>query len=507
MTDTRIILPIVVHLIIAIVLIFSWRKVIAQRVISVLGNLVMVSISAALFAHVWRSGSILTMQAGNWEAPFGITLVADVFSSIMVLLASLSGLAVSIFSTAGISEARIKYGYFPILHLLLMGLNGAFLTGDIFNLYVWFEIIIIASFVLMTLGGKKPQIEGAINYVVMNLLASVIFLTAIAILYGLTGSLNMADLSLKMALIENRGLVHVTALMFFVAFGIKSAVFPLYFWLPSSYHTPPSAIGAIFGGLLTKVGIYALLRVFTIIFIPSPFMSQVLAVVAIMTLLTGSFGVFIQRDLRKMFSYLIVCHIGYMIAGISMYTTIALTGALFYLIHDIIIKTNLFLVGGVIHKIKGTLSLDSLGGMYSGYPKLSLLMAVVLFSLVGIPPLSGFWPKIYFFEAGFNTDSYLLMLAIIVASIMTLFVVGRLWVEVFWQEIPLKGIAKRDLFKEMSLQGKSLLVIPVLLLAIVSLYIGFFAENIIAVSSQIADELIDTSFYIEAVLGPEDTRP
>lgn len=507
MTDNKIILPVIAHLIVAVVLIFLWRKAKSQRIFSVVGNVIIAGITVFLFAKVWDSRTILTMQAGSWEAPFGITLVADVFSSTMVLLASLSGVAVSIFSTAGISEARIKYGYFPILHLLLMGLNGAFLTGDIFNLYVWFEIIIIASFVLMTLGGKKPQIEGAINYVVMNLLASVIFLTAIAILYGLTGSLNIADLSLKIALIENRGLVHVTALMFFVAFGIKSAVFPLYFWLPSSYHTPPSAIGAVFGGLLTKVGIYALLRVFTIVFVPSPFISQVLGVVAIMTLLTGSFGVFIQRDLRKMFSYLIVCHIGYMIAGMSMYTAVALTGVLFYLVHDIIIKTNLFLVGGVIHKIKGTLNMDSLGGMYSGYPKLSLLMAVVFFSLVGIPPLSGFWPKLFFFEAGFATHSYVLMLAIIVASFMTLYVVGRLWVEVFWREAAYKEIGKQDVFKEMSVRGKSLLVIPVLLLATVSLYIGFFAENVILVSQHIATELMDTSFYIEAVLGPVESRP
>lgn len=505
MNDSTIILPIVAHLLVGVLLIMLWKKVIAQRILSVFGNIVILAIGISLFVRTWDAG-ILTMQAGSWKAPFGITLVADVFSSTMVLLAGISGLAVSIFSTAGISEARMKYGYFPILHFLLMGLNGAFLTGDVFNLYVWFEIIIIASFVLMTLGGKKPQIEGAINYVVMNLLASVIFLTAIAILYGLTGSLNLADLAGKIERIENQGLVHVTALMFFVAFGIKSAVFPLYFWLPSSYHTPPSAISAIFAGLLTKVGVYAMLRVFTLIFTPSPFISQVLGVVAVMTLITGSFGVIIQRDLRKIFSWLIVCHIGYMIAGMSMYTTVALTGVLYYMIHDIIIKTNLFLVGGVIHKIKGTLNMDSLGGMYSGYPILSLLMAIVFFSLAGIPPLSGFWPKIYLFEAGFNTASYGLLLAIIVASFITLYVVGRLWVEVFWREGPIKGTEKEDFFKILPVAGKVRLVLPVVILATVSLYIGFFAENVVAVSGRIARELLDPSLYIEAVMGPEALR-
>jgi multicomponent Na+:H+ antiporter subunit D len=506
MTDNAIILSIILHLLAAVVLLFLWGRLTAQRIISVLGNILILFAGIWMFTKVWQSG-IRTMQAGNWEAPFGITLVADVFSSAMVLLAGVAGVAVSVFSTAGISDSRIRYGYFPILHLLLMGLNGAFLTGDVFNLYVWFEIIIISSFVLMTLGGKKPQIEGAINYVVMNLLASVIFLTAIAILYGLTGSLNMADLSGRMALVENQGLVHITALMFFVAFGIKSAVFPLYFWLPSSYHTPPSAIAAIFGGLLTKVGIYALLRVFSIIFVPSEFIFDVLSFVAVMTLLTGSFGVFIQRDLRKMFSYLIVCHIGYMIAGMSIFTAVALTGVLFYLIHDIVIKTNIFLIGGIIHKIKGTLNMDSLGGMYSGYPRLSLLMGVAFFSLVGIPPLSGFWPKIYLFEAGFTTEAYVLILAIIVASFVTLYVMGRLWMEVFWRENPLKEIERQDFFRQMSPGGRALLVVPVVLLASVSLYIGFFAENVIAVSSHIAEELLDPSRYIEAVLGPAESEP
>src|SRR5690606_27906155 len=237
------------------------------------------------------------------------------------------------------------------------------------------------------------------KYVAMNMLASVVFLTAIAILYGLTGSLNMADLSLKIAEIENRGLVNVTALLFFVGFGIKSAVFPLYYWLPSSYHTPPSAIAAIFGGLLTKVGIYALLRFFTLIFIPSELITTVFIYIAAATLVTGALGAIVKRNMRRMFSYLIVCHIGFMIAGLGLYTEVALAGALFYLFHDIIVKTNLFLVSGIIYRIKGTMDMPKLGGLYSEYPKLSVLMGIVFFSLVGIPPLSGFWPKINLFQA------------------------------------------------------------------------------------------------------------
>src|SRR5690606_2693243 len=351
-----------------------------------------------------------------------------------------------------------------------MGLNGAFLTGDVFNLYVWFEVVIISSFVLMTLGGKKPQMESAIKYVAINMLASVVFLTAIAILYGLTGSLNMADLSLKIAEIDNRPLINVTGLLFFIGFGIKSAVFPLYFWLPSSYHTPPSSIAAIFGGLLTKMGIYALLRFFTLIIVPTEFTTNLLTYIAVATLITGALGMFVKTDFRRMFSYLIICHIGYMIAGLGMFSEVALVGALFYLFHDIIAKTNLFLIGGLIYRVKGTTSMPRLGGMYSSYPKLSFVMALVLFSIVGVPPLSGFWPKINLFQEAFQEYNYLLVISLILASFITLFVIAKMWSEVFWKPQPVLLPGERtaiNRFDSMRTFNKTLLVLPVILLAVV----------------------------------------
>lgn len=500
MIDNTIVLTIIAHLFTAILLLFFWDKVNAQRWVSVAGNIIILIFGAKLFSKTWEVG-IITMQAGGWKAPFGITLVSDGLSSTLVLLTCIAGLAISVFSTVGVSTSRIKYGYFPILHFLLMGLNGAFLTGDIFNLYVWFEVIIISSFVLMTIGGRKTQIEGAIKYVAMNLLASVIFLTAIAILYGLTGTLNMADLSIQIAKVQNRELVNVTALLFFVGFGIKSAVFPLYFWLPSSYHTPPSAIAAAFGGLLTKVGIYAMLRVFTLIFVPDEFTKNLFLVVAVATLLTGAFGAVIKHDIRKMFSYLIVCHIGYMIAGLGMFTEMAFVGVIFYMIHDIIVKTNLFLMTGIIYKIKGTVNMDKLGGLYEDYPKISILMGVILFSLVGIPPLSGFWPKIYLFQEGFLSNSYVVIGALIFASFVTLYVIARMWSEVFWKESP-DGKLQTDGLKSMKPYQRWLLVMPVVGLAGVSLFIGFGAESVILVAKHIASEMIDTTPYINAVMHP-----
>ncbi|MFC3196413.1 proton-conducting transporter membrane subunit [Parapedobacter deserti] len=502
MTDNTIIFPVITHLFIAILSLFFWGKATAQRIISVVGSVIAMVMAIALFAEVWNGG-ILTMQAANWEAPFGISFVADVFSSSMVLLASFSGLAVSIYSVTGVARSRILYGYFPIFHFLLMGLNGAFLSGDIFNLYVWFEVIIIASFVLMTLGGRKAQIEGSVKYMAMNILASAFFLTGIGILYGITGTLNMADLSLKIGALENQKLVDITAIFFVIGFGIKSAVFPLYFWLPSSYHTPPSAVAAVFGGLLTKVGIYALFRVFTLIFIPDDFISTLLIILAVFTVLTGTFGAVIKNNIRRLLSYLIVCHIGFMIGGLGMYSEVALTGALFYLFHDMVVKTNVFLIAGLIRKMRGTMNMDKLGGLYAAYPLLSLLMAIVLFSLVGIPPLSGFWPKIYLFEAGFMDGHYVLVAAIIIGSFATLYVIAKLWASVFWKNQPDMGDdpVLTDDFKPLSKFRKSLLVTPIIFLAVITLYIGLGAENIGLVVKHIAREMKDTTPYIEAVLG------
>lgn len=499
MIDNQIIATVLIHLFTAILQLAFWTKTVTQRALSIAGAAIGLVFSVSLFIKVYQ-GEILMMNAANWQAPFGIVFVADLFSSTLVLLTSIAALAVSIFSSVGVGKPRMLYGYFPIFHFLIMGLNGAFLTGDIFNLYVWFEVIIIASFVLLTLGGRKEQLEGAVKYMALNILASTFFLTGIGILYGITGTLNMADLSLKIPLVEDQSIVNLTAMFFILGFGIKSAVFPLYFWLPSSYHTPPSAVAATFGGLLTKVGLYAMFRVFTLIFIPNDFLRNVLIVLAILTILTGALGAIIKHDIRRLFSYLIVCHIGFIVGGLGLYTKIAFMGAIFYLIHDIMVKTNLFLISGLIRQLRGTLDTAKLGGLYSEYPKISLLIALVLFSLVGIPPLSGFWPKIYLFEAGFNAHNYFFIASLILASFITLYVIAKLWAEVFWKEASITE-PLTDTFGTLGLLRKTLLVLPIGILAAVTLSIGLNAEFIIQVVDRISNEMLDTTPYIKAVLG------
>jgi multicomponent Na+:H+ antiporter subunit D len=281
-------------------------------------------------------------------------------------------------------------------------------------------------------------------------------------------------------------------------------VFPLYFWLPDSYHTPPSAVAAIFGGLLTKVGVYALIRVFTLIFVGDQFIENIILIMAVLTLISGGLGALVKNNLRKVFSYLIICHIGYMVAGLGLFTEVAIAGTIFYLIHDIIVKTNLFMVSGLIFRMRGTNSIRNLGGLYADYPKLSLLIAIPLFSLVGIPPLSGFWPKISLIIAGFQAERWWVVGAIIFASLITLIVIAKVWASVVWKEkkeLPVR--LNFRYFDKLKTIRKAQMIAPMIFLSLVSLYIGFGAEHIQQVSSRVAGELMDNQQYIEAVLGKE----
>lgn len=503
MTTNFILAPILMHMFTAIVLLFFWNKVQLQKVISIVGNSIAFLLCLRLFEMTMTNGFV-TLQLGSWEAPFGITFIADTLSAIMVLLTALVSLAVGIYSTASLNVSRIKFGYFFIFHFLVMGLLGAFLTGDIFNLYVWFEVVIISSFVLLTVGGKKLQMEGAIKYVTMNMLASVIFLTAIGILYGITGTLNIADLAVKIAQVENKGLVTVTSLLFFVGFGIKSAVFPLYFWLPSAYHTPPSAIAAIFGGLLTKMGVYAMFRVFTVIFQPDHFTLVLFSVIAVLTMITGALGTINKRSFRRILSYLIVCHIGYLIAGLGLNTELAFVAVIFYLMHDVVVKSNLFMISGVITKMRETVDITRLGSLLKDYPKFSFVVALVFFSLIGIPPLSGFWPKILLFQEAFKQENYFILGALILASFVTLFVVVRIWIEAFWKESPKPITEEVDHFEPFSYSGKIALIVPIVGLAAVSVFIGLNANGFIKLSEKAAYEMKHPEIYIENVLGSKE---
>ena len=497
-----IVLPIIIPLLFAIVMLFFWKNIKVHKVLNVIASLFSLAVSIILLSDVKSSG-IISFQVGSWQAPFGISLVADLLASIMVLITAVIGLAASIYSLGLMDEQREKFLYYPLLQILLMGINGAFLTGDIFNLYVWFEVMLISSFVLLALGGKREQLEGAIKYVTLNLLSSAIFLAAVGILYGIVGTLNMADLARKIPLVEQKELVTVVSFLFMVAFGIKAAVFPLFFWLPASYHTPPIAVSAIFAGLLTKVGVYALIRVFTLIFVQDTnFTHAVLLIIAGFTMLTGVLGAASQNDMRKILSFHIISQIGYMIMGLALFTPLAIAGAIFYIIHHIIVKTNLFLVSGVVDKMKGSFELKKIGGLYKYYPLLGLLFLIPALSLAGIPPLSGFWAKFVVIKAGLEIDQMFIVGVALFVGLLTLYSMTKIWNEAFWKDDP-RGSENIlvDSFSTISISKKVLMLSPIIILALITIVIGFNAEPFFNIANNAAAQLLNPNEYISKVLG------
>jgi multicomponent Na+:H+ antiporter subunit D len=487
------VLPIVLPLLTAATSLLAWRWRTVQRVLGVIGTASVLALGLVLLQSVWRHG-IQSTQMGSWPAPFGITLVADLLSAIMVVLAGLMGLAVAIYSLASIDRQREAFGYYPLLHILLMGVCGAFLTGDIFNLYVWFEVMLIASFVLLALGSERPQIEGAIKYVTLNLMSSALFLAAVGILYGVVGTLNMADLAVKLPEVTPPGLVTTLAMLFLVAFGVKAAVFPLFFWLPASYHTPPVAVSAIFAGLLTKVGVYALIRVFTLLFVQNVgYTHTLILVIAGLSMLTGVLGAVAQNEFRRILSFHIVSQIGYMLMGLGLFTRLALAGSVFYIVHHIIVKTNLFLVSGVAYRLRGTFELKDLGGLYHAHPMLALLFLIPALSLAGIPPLSGFFAKLALLQAGLEMGQYIIVVVALAVGILTLVSMTKIWAEAFWKpaaDPPASGI-----------QSSRALLLPIATLATLTVLIGLAAGPLFALSMQTADQLLNPRDYIQAVLG------
>ena len=495
------ILPILIPLATAAVCLLFWRHRSVQRLLGTLGSAAHL-VAALLLLGAVRQEGIFATQLGNWPAPFGITLVADLFSAIMTVLAALMGFAVGVYTLGSIDRNRESFGYYSFFHFLLMGVSGVFLTGDLFNLYVWFEVMLMASFVLLALGGEKPQLEGAIKYVTLNLISSALFLTALGILYGMAGTLNMADLSRQMSNEMHTGMVSTLAMLFLVAFGIKSALFPFFFWLPASYHTPPVSVSAIFAGLLTKVGVYTLIRVFSLLFHQDvAYTHTLILVIAGLTMVTGVLGAMAQNEFRRILSFHIISQVGYMVMGLALFTPLALAGSIFYIIHHIIVKTNLFLVSGVARRLQGSYQLDKLGGLYQSAPGLTIIFIISAFSLAGMPPLSGFWAKLILVRASLDVKGYLIAATALGVGLLTLFSMVKIWAAAFWgaqpQAAPPVGVAARF---ELTPFRKTALYLPMIMLGLLTLTIGLMSQPFFELATRAAEQLLNPAAYIRAVL-------
>jgi len=485
-------LPIVIPMLGGAVSLLAWRSAVAQRAIA-LGSAASLLAASLLLLGLVRWGGIAVTEIGSWPASFGIVLVADLLSALMLTVSSMIWLGVVIYSRASIDRRREAFGYYPLLSFLMMGVCGAFLTGDLFNLYVWFEVMLISSFVLMALGGERAQMESALKYVTLNLMSSALFLAGIGLLYGVAGVLNMAELAERLGNVRNPGLVDAIAMLFLVAFGIKAAVFPLFFWLPASYHTPPPAASAIFAGLLTKVGVYALIRVFTLLFVQNTsFTHNLILIIAGLTMVIGVLGAVAQNEMRRILSFHIISQIGYMIMGLGIFTRYALAASIFYVIHHMIVKTNLFLVSGAVLELRGTGELKDLGGIYRTSPFLGILFLIPAMSLAGMPPLSGFFAKLGLIRAGLESRDFLIVAAAIVTGFVTLLSMTKIWNEAFWKPAPTGSPATERVEWRMTA--------PIVALAAITVAIGLGAGWLFGVSLDAATQILDRRTYIEAVL-------
>jgi multicomponent Na+:H+ antiporter subunit D len=479
-----------------------WKQRRAQRVVNAFCITLLLAASMLLLYAIRQHG-VLSIRFGGWEAPFGVVFVADALAAAMVAVTGILAAAVMIFGMADVRRREEQVGFYPLLLGMLAGVNGAFLTGDIFNLYVWFEVMLITAMGLLSIGRNRARLDATVRYAVLNLFSTLLFLTGVALLYGATGTLNMADLARVLPQTEPSINLTLSALLLLCGFGIKAGYFPLFFWLPASYHTASITVSAIFAGLLTKVGVYACFRVFTLIFsVDDSGIREIVAVLAAGTMLFGVFGAAVQWDVRRILSFHIVSQIGYMLLGLAISTQAALAGAIFYIIHHIIVKANLFLLAGAIHRASGTFDLRKSGGLMYRNPLLAALFLIPALSLAGLPPLSGFWAKFLVIDASFRAGEHWLAGLALFVGLLTLYSMTKIWMEAFWK----KPVLPRKEARPVPLP----MLLAIASLGTLTLMIGFMPQPLILFSQTAAAALLEPAAYMSAVLAPDpilEARP
>jgi multicomponent Na+:H+ antiporter subunit D len=486
-------LPVLLPLGGAALSILAGRSRRAQRVIAVAVLTAVAGLAVALLVAVDRDG-LVTTQAGDWYAPVGITLVADRFSAVMLLTAAGALLAVDVYAIGQPGAERNHVGFQSVYLIMSAGVAAAFLTGDLFNLFVAIEMMLTASYVLITLGGRLEQVRSGMTYVVISLIASVLFLAALAFTYAATGTINLADLALRIDDLPS-GVRSALAGLLLVVFGIKAGLFPLFFWLPDSYPAAPTPVTAIFAGLLTKVGVYAIIRTQTLLF-PGVLPTWLLLAFAGTTMLIGVLGAIAQDDVKRILSFLIISSIGYMVMGLASFTVAGIAAAILYMVHQIVVKTTLFLAGGMIEHTGGSNRLSRLGDMARTAPLIAVLFFIPAMSLVGAPPMSGFTAKFALFDSVADSREWWILGVAIAVSLLTLFSIAKIWISVFWaQPDPAERGTELD-----HPRPPALMVAPTAVLVSATVVLGLAAGPLYDYCTRAAGDLVDPSAYISHVL-------
>ena len=481
-------LAVVIPLAAAALLLLIPRRLAAKRVLSTFASTASVGIAVALLLVVDDRGAIV-VEVGEWPAPVGIALVADRLAVLLLATSTIALLAVLVYAIAQRATDIEFRGFHAVYQLLSAGVALALLTGDLFTLFVAFEIMLTASYVLLTHRAGGEDTRATITYVVIGLVASALLLTAIGFIYAVTGTVNLADLSVQMDSVP-AGLRAGLGWLLFMVFGIKAAIFPLFFWLPDSYPLAPTPVTAVFAGLLTKIGVYAMVRTQTLLF-PSDEPVTLMLVIAGFTMIVGVLGAIAQKDIKRILSFHIVSQIGYMVMGLGFFTVAGVAAAIVFVVHQIIVKASLFLVGGLVEESEGTGTIDDVDGIAHKSPVIAALFLPAALSLAGFPPFSGFVGKLALVEAGFDVQTWVIVGISLAASLLTVFSMTKIWGGVFWGK-PSSG-ESRPLAKGMIAATAGLVA--------VSVVIALGAEPLVEYAERAAEDLLIEGNYRNIVLG------
>ncbi|WP_047986358.1 Na+/H+ antiporter subunit D [Ornithinibacillus californiensis] len=486
------ILPIIIPMLAGIIVAFTNSRVKITRALTKLLTIISLVVAMIVTYSVFTDGTII-LETGDWVAPYGIILVADKLSILLILTTNIIATAAVFYAPHSLTLKQETHYFYTFYFMLIAGVSGAFLTGDLFNLFVFFEVLLMASYALIVLGGDRVQLRESIKYVLINLFSSMLFVTAVALLYGAVGTINMAQIAERVAEVEQDGILTTIAVLLFFVFGTKAALFPLYYWLPRPYIVPNPVVSALFGALLTKVGIYSILRVFSLIFVHRMEITHEAFIwIAGLSMLFGVIGALSTNNIKLIISYNIIPAIGFIIMGIGIFNQDALSGSIYYLIHDMIIKSALFLLVGVIAYVAGTSDLTKMKGLIHHYPVIGWLLFISAFILAGIPPFSGFIGKLLLLKGAVTADEIVITIIALLSSLLILYSVMKIFIRGFWGE--------KDDTKNYTKKASLGLILPIAGLLAVSVFLGVGAEFVYPSIEGIAEYLLDPQIYIDSVL-------
>jgi multicomponent Na+:H+ antiporter subunit D len=496
LADWLVVAPVALPILFAAVLLMLRQRTAWQPGLAIAGLAVILVADIALLYRVIDQGPVV-MTMGRWLPPFGISFVADSLGVVLTATAALVTFVCAIYGVRDIDNSGRRYGFYTFMMAMLAGVSGSFLTGDVFNLYVWFEIFLIASFGLIILGSSARQLDGAVKYAVLNLVATTLFLLATGLLYGTFGTLNMADIARKAPELRDTAPLMTLAVLYLTAFGMKAAAFPLSFWLPASYHTPRIVVAALFGGLLTKVGIYALLRSLVMLFPEERgVLGDLIGWVAIATMLLGVAGALAQSDIRRVLGFIVVSGIGVMLAGIALGGQVGVTGTVVYAVHSMIVMAALYLLAGMMNQVGGSYSLHKLSGLYRSHPLMAAIALILVLAAAGLPPGSGLWPKVYLVKASLDAGAWMLAFAILLSGLLTTLALGRVFALSFWRDRDVEGAPVGVGSVRLGYGALLVLLVPTLL-------IGLYPEPVIQIADEAARGLLDAGSYVGVVFPAE----